>query len=163
MKHRSLFLLVILFCASAVLAQHSQTSPGVGTAVILATNSVQIDRDSVVLSGDVIVNNAANGAVLGEAALSLDRNVTTPAHYKLAARSIDLDQGAVAGGDVYFNTLTNGGTIAGAQFTPLGLPVYANLPPVSVRPAGTTNVNVPDSGRLILDEGAYGNVTVGRS
>jgi hypothetical protein len=101
--------------------------------------------------------------VLGEAALSLDRNATTPAGYKLAATSIDFDQGAVAGGDVYYNTLTNDGTIAGARFTPLALPVFATLPPAIIRPPGTNDVVVADNGTLTLAEGAYGNLVVGRS
>src|SRR5438874_11324452 len=109
MRHRALCfsLLLTLVCTSFVSAQRSP-SPGVGNAVLLATNSIQVDRDAAVVSGDVIVNNATAGAVLGEAALSLDRNVTTPAGYKLAATSIDLDQGAVAAGDVYYNPLTHG-------------------------------------------------------
>jgi len=162
MKHRSLFLLATLICVSSVFAQ-TQLSPGVGNAVLLAKNSIQIDQSAVVVSGDVIVNNATAGPVLGELALSLDRSVTTPAHFKLAATSIDLDNSAVAGGDVYYNTLTNQGTIAGAQFTPLALPVFANLPTVSIRPAGSDNVNVPNSGQLTLAEGAYGDLVVGSS
>lgn len=161
MRYRLPFLLASLLCATVAFAQRPQPSPGVGNAVLLATNSIQIDRDAAVLSGDVIVNNATAGPVLGEAALSLDRNVTTPAGYKLAATSIDLDQGAVAGGNVYYNTLTNNGTIAGTQFTPLALPVFGTLPPVLVRPAGTSDVVVANGAFLALDEGAYGNVVVG--
>jgi len=161
MKHRFLFLLATLICASSGLAQ--QVSPGVGNAVLLAKNSIQIDQSAVVVSGDVIVNNATAGPVLGELALSLDRSVTTPAGYKLAATSVDLDQSAVAGGDVYYNTLVNQGTIAGALFTPLALPVFATLPTVSIRPAGSDNVNVPNGGQVTLDEGAYGDLVVGTS
>jgi Bacterial Ig domain len=161
MRYRLPFVCASLLCATVALAQRPQPSPGVGNAVLLATNSVQIDRDSAVLSGDVVVNNATSGPVLGEAALSLDRNVTTPAGYKLAATSIDLDQGAVAGGNVYYNMLTNAGTIAGTQFTPLALPVFGTLPPALVRPAGTSDVVVANAGSLTLDEGAYGNVVVG--
>src|SRR5436189_506219 len=117
MRYRALLLsLLVLACTSFVFAQRSQPSPGVGNAVLLATNSIQLDRDTSVLSGDVIVNNATVGAVLGERALSLDKNAITPAGYKLAATSVDLDQGALAGGDVYYNTLTNDGSIAGALF-----------------------------------------------
>jgi hypothetical protein len=161
MRYRLPFLLASLLCATVAFAQRPQPSPGVGNAVLLATNSIQIDRDAAVLSGDVIVNNATSGPVLGEAALSLDRNVTTPAGYKLAATSIDLDQGATAGGNVYYNTLTNHGTIAGTQFTPLALPVFGTLPPALVRPAGTSDVVVAHGASLTLDEGAYGNVVVG--
>src|SRR4051794_8416910 len=163
MKRAARFLLVTLFSAPLLFGQRVQPSPGVGNAVLLATNSIQLDRDTVIVSGDVIVNGATVGPVLGELALSLDRNVTTPAGYKLAATSIDLDQGAVAGGRVYYNTLHNQGTIAGAQFTPLAVPVYATLPPAVVRPAGTNDVAVADSATLMFDEGAYGNLIVGRS
>src|SRR5205823_124829 len=61
MRHRALVL--SLLCTSFVFAQHSQLSPGVGNAVLLATNSIQMDRDTAVLSGDVIVNNLTIGAV----------------------------------------------------------------------------------------------------
>jgi hypothetical protein len=162
MRHRSLFLLVPFLCAPFVFAQRSQPSPGVGNAVLLATNSIQIDRDSVVVSGDVIVNRAPIGPVLGGASLSIDRSVTTPAGYKLAATSITIDRDTVAGGDVYYNTLTNSGTIAGTRFTPLALPVFASLPPALIRPAGSTDVAVPNNGTLTLDEGAYRDVTIGR-
>ena len=157
------FLLIAAFVfVSAAFAQRPQISPGVGNAVLLARNSIQIDRDTVVVSGDVIVNDATVGPVLGEKALSLDRNVTTPAGYKVAATSIDLDQGAVVGGSAYYNTLVNQGTIVGAQFTPLALPVYATLPPALIRVAGPDNVVVADFTTVALDEGSYGTVTVGR-
>jgi hypothetical protein len=162
MKHRSLFLFATLVCASSIFAQ-TQVSPGVGRAVLLARNSIQIDQSAVVVSGDVIVNNATVGPVLGELALSLDRLVTTPAGYKLAATSIDIDNSAVAGGNVYYNTLSNQGTIAGTQFTPLALPVFANLPTVSIRPAGSNNVTVANNGQVTLDEGAYGDLVIGNS
>src|SRR5258708_10716519 len=154
MKHRALFLLATLVLTSSVLAQRSQPSPGVGNAVLLATNSIQIDRDTAVLSGDVVVSNAAAGPTLGKAALSLDQNATTPAGYKIVATSINLEHGAVAGGDAYFNTLTNQGTIVGTRFTPLALPVFASLPPIAVRPSRSHNVPVPDSGSRTPDGGA---------
>jgi len=161
---RALFLLGPLVLGTSLLAQpRPQTSPGVGNAVLLATHSIQIDRDTRVVSGDVIVNDSATAPFLGELALSLDRSVTTAAGYKLAATSVDLDQGAVAGGDVYYNTLSNLGTIAGAQFTPLALPVFATLPPVLIRLAGPDNVSVPNNGSVILEEGSYGALTIGNN
>jgi len=165
MRHRALVLSILatFVCAPFLFAQRSQPSPGVGNAVLLATNSIQLDRDTSVLSGDVIVNNATVGAVLGERALSLDKNAITPAGYKLAATSIDLDQGALAGGDVYYNTLTNDGTIAGALFTPLAIPVYASLPPALVRPFGSVNVTVADNAVSTLEEGAYADLVIGKN
>ena len=162
MKKSLLLLLATLVCASGALGQpRPQVSPGVGSAVLLATNSILIDREFVVVSGDVIVNNATVGPILGDAALSMDRSGVTPAGYRLAATSIHINRETTVGGDVYYNTLTNEGTIAGTRFTPLAVPVFATLPPVAVRPPGTDNVTVPNSGLLTLDEGAYGNVTVG--
>jgi len=160
MKHRSLFLLATLVCAFSAVAQQTQVSPGVGNAVLLATNSIQIDNACVVVSGDLIVNNATSGPFLGEKALSLDNAVTTPAGYKLAATSVDLDNAVVVHGNVYYNTLTNSGTITGSLFTPLALPVYAGLPTVSIRPAGTNNVTVANAGSVTLAEGAYGDLVV---
>src|SRR4051794_20553855 len=94
---RVLFLLGTLVLSISLSAQdRPPTSPGVGSAVLLATHSIQIDRDSTIVSGDVIVNGTASAPFLGELALSLDRGVTTPAGYKLAATSVDLDQTAVA-------------------------------------------------------------------
>lgn len=164
MRHRALLLFATLVLSSFVFAQpRPQTSPGVGNAVLLATNSILIDNAATVLSGDVIVNNAANGPILGSAALDLGNAVHTPGGYKLAARSVALGNAVAVGGDVYYNTLTNHGTISGTQFTPLALPVFATLPPVMVRPAGTTNVTVANGGSTTLAEGAYGDLVVGNS
>jgi len=163
MKHRSLFLFATVILASSLLAQQTQLSPGVGNAVLLATHSIQIDNAVVVVSGDLIVNNAATAPFLGEAALALDNSVSTPAGYKLAATSVDLDHAAAIHGDVYYNTLSNQGTITGTLHTPLALPVFANLPAVSIRPAGPDNVTVADGGQVTLDEGAYGDLVVGIS
>src|SRR6266550_3542707 len=163
MKKAVLFLLATLVSASAALGQRPQVSPGVGNAVLLARNSILIDREFVIVSGDVIVNNATVGPILGDAALSLDRSGVTPAGYKLAATSIHINRDSTVGGDVYYNTLTNEGTIAGTRFTPLALPVFATLPPPVVRPAGSNDVVVPNSGLLTLDEGSYGNLIVGTS
>ncbi|MEA2166082.1 MAG: hypothetical protein QOK37_4209 [Thermoanaerobaculia bacterium] len=163
MNRRVLFLLSTLVFATFARSQQTQFSPGVGNAVLLARNSIQIDNSVVIVSGDVIVNNATSGPVFGEAALSLDNSVTTPAGYKLAATSVDLDHSATVRGDIYYNTLTNQGTVTGSLFTPLALPVFANLPAILIRPAGSNNINVPNGGQVTLDEGAYGDLVVGNS
>lgn len=162
MNHRLLFLLSALACTSLLQAQQTQISPGVANAVLLARNSIQVDNSVTIVSGDVIVNDATVGPVLGELALSLDRAVTTPAGYKIVATSIDLDSGAAAGGDAYFNTLTNQGTIAGTQFSPLALPVFAGFPPALTRSPGSSNVTIANNGSLTLDEGAYGNLIINK-
>lgn len=137
--------------------------PGVGNAVLLALNSIQIDRDVEVLSGDVVVNDASPGPVLGETELSLDREVTTAAGYSLRADGVDIDVDAFVGGDVVYNQLSNGGTIAGAQVTPLALPVFTELPPLlepSDRPS-EGDVSVAGGATAVLAEGSYGSLTTG--
>lgn len=154
-----------LFVVFGVWAQDDPrptVSPGVASAVLLAKNSIQIDSGVIVSSGDVIVNDAASGPVYGEQALSLDRTSHTPAGFKIAATSIDIDSDAVAGGDAYYNTLVNNGTISGARFSPLALPVFSTLPIAFVRPGGADDIVVPPFGSLNLDEGAYRSLTVGR-
>ena len=137
-------------------------SPGVGNAVLLAKNSISLDRDVTVSSGDVVVSNSTTSTTYGSKALSMDRTCRVAAGYKIAATSIGLERDVVIGGDAYYNTLTNSGTISGALHTPLALPVYADLPPSAVRPAGTENITVPVNGTRDIDEGAYGTLTVGR-
>src|ERR1043166_5748269 len=105
MKNRCLFLCATLAWAAFALAQRPQVSPGVGNAVLLATNSILIDRECVIVSGDVIVNNPSIGPTLGDAALSMDRNGVTPAGNKLAATSIHINRDTTVGGDVYYTTL----------------------------------------------------------
>ena len=158
------FLLAAAFLVTPVLAQDPRppVSAGVGQAVLIGTNSIQLDRDVVVVSGDVIVNNAATSPVLGEKELSLDRGVSTPAGYKIAAHGVDLDGGAVAGGDVHYNSLSNNGNIAGAQVTPLALPVFAVLPEELFRGAGTSNVTVPAGATVDLESGEYGTLVIGK-
>ncbi|HVS64410.1 MAG TPA: hypothetical protein VMT85_13010, partial [Thermoanaerobaculia bacterium] len=137
--------------------------PGVGNAVLLAFNSIQIDRDVKVLSGDLVVNDASPGPVLGEAELSLDRAVTTAAGHSLRANGIDIDSAAVIGGDVVFNHLSNDGTIEGAQVSPLALPVFSELPPLaepSDRPS-EGDVAVANGATVVLAEGSYGALTIG--
>src|SRR5258705_1310745 len=108
-----------VFAARAALANRPAPPlpPEVGNAVLLATNSIQVDRDVIVTRGDLVVNNASTGPVLGERDLSLDQGVQTPAGYALKANSIDIDQSARIAGDVYVNVLQNGGSIAGAIHT----------------------------------------------
>jgi hypothetical protein len=89
--------------------------------------------------------------------------VTTPAGFRLAAHGIDLDNAAVAGGDVYYNQLTLGGTVSGAHVTPLALPVFAVLPPRIERGAGSVDVVVPDHAVVTLPEEAYARLIVGKA
>ena len=135
-------------------------SDGVSSAVLLGTNSIQLDRDATITTGDVVVNGAAVGPIYGERELSLDRDGRTPAGGKLIANRIDLDSGVTVG-SVFYNQLQNDGTITGSQNTPLALPVFAVLPQLLERSAGSQNVTVANGATLALEEGAYGALSVG--
>jgi hypothetical protein len=150
---------VLLLAANSV----AQFPPEVGNAVLLATNSIQVDRECVVSSGDLIVNAASTTTILGEKDLSLDPNVTTAAGFALKANSVDIDSGAVVGGAVYYNVLDNGGTINGGLFTPLALPVFSSLPAMVDGTAGATNVSIGNNQTQTVAAGSYGSLTVGRN
>ena len=157
----SVALAVLLFAFNSV--AQAPFPPEVGNAVLLATNSIQIDRDCVVVSGDLIVNAASTTPILGEQDLSLDPNVTTPAGFALKANSVDIDSGAVVGGSVHYNILQNDGTINGGLVTPLSLPVFSSLPQVLDGTEGTTNVSVGNDQTQTVGAGSYGSLTIGRN
>lgn len=158
-----LFVVVLaaLLAAGTSAQGRDPVSPGVGRAILLATHSIQIDQETVVVSGDLVVNDAAPGPFLGEAQLALDRGASTPAGAKLIANSIDIDRSAFIGGDVYYNHLSNDGTIAGTRNRPLALPVFSSLPPLLERAPATQVVTVPAGATADVTEGAYSILRVG--
>src|SRR5688500_6392796 len=130
MIRTSVALLSLLFVSTLnVLAQQPPPlPPAVGNAVLLSTNSVHVSRDTIVTTGDLVVNDASGGPVLGELQLSVDQGVRTPPGFALKADSVDIDSGAVVAGEVHYNALQNDGTINGALVTPLALPIIGALP-----------------------------------
>ena len=152
----------LVIAIALVAAGQAQTSPEVGNAVLLATNSIQIDRDTVVASGDCVVNVASTTAILGENDLSLDQGVTTPAGFALKANSVDIDGGAIVGGNVFYNILQNNGTIQGALVTPVSLPIISTLPQLLDGTAGTQAISVGNGQSSTLAAGSYAALSVGR-
>ena len=150
------------FLPVVLIAQGPPLPPEVGNAVVLATNSAQLDRDVQVISGDLVVNNAATGPILGEKQLSLDQGVVTPAGFALKADSVDIDGGAVVGGNVHYNVLQNNGTIAGSLITPLALPVIGTLPSLQAATAGTQNITVAAGTTQVIGTGNYGALVIQR-
>ena len=136
------------------------TLPGVAATAILATNSAQINRSAVV-TGDLVVNDAAAGPYLDAAAqLKLDRDSHVTGNLK--SNSIRLDQNSLLTGNASYNTLFNGGTITGSLSTPLALPVFALLPvfhTAAPRP-GASDVSVGAGQTVTLAAGDYGHVSV---
>lgn len=149
---RALFPLVFFAAAVSLHAQQPPPPlpPAVGNAVLLATHSIQVDRDVIVHSGDLVVNDA-----LGT--LTLDQGVTTPAGFAVKADSVTLNGPAIVNGNVHANTLTNdGGTIGGNTITPLPLPVIPQLPALLDRVPTAEDINVAAGEVRIIGRGDYG-------
>ena len=158
------FCIAAALVSPALLAQQPPPPlpPEVGNAVLLATHSIQLDRDTVVTRGDLVVNDAGPAPWLGERELSLDQGVRTPAGFAVKANGVDIDGGAVVGGDVRSNVIQNNGTISGQLLTPLPLPVIDTLPSLLDRASGTENVTVDSGQTQILGTGDYADLVVKR-
>ncbi|MCP5107612.1 MAG: hypothetical protein GY950_29765 [bacterium] len=137
---------------------------GFSEVVIFATNSVHLQQNAVVLSGDVVTNDSSPGPTLSLGReLVVGIGVETPAEYALYADSIKLKSGALVRGDVFVNELDNNGQVLG-DILPVTLPVFESLPPFRHGPSeGETppdDVLVEIGQMLELPEGTYGDVTV---
>jgi hypothetical protein len=134
---------------------------GVGDAVILATNSVHVNRNSVI-AGDVVVNDASSGPTLtGGVELAIDRDTVITG--SLRGDSVILQRDLTVSGTVSYNQLTSAtGVTTGGLVTPLGLPVFSLLPPFqTANPhAGAPDVTVGAGQTLTLPAGDYGHVHV---
>ncbi len=129
--------------------------PGFPDVVAFATNSIHVKNDSVILSGDVVANNASPGPTLAGAELVLGPKAASSATSALKADSVRVKSRTQVGGDVHYNDLVNQGTIGGALVTPLALPVFAGTPPFKAGTPGTTDVVVLPDDTLSLPPGAY--------
>jgi len=93
----------------------------IGSAVLLAEESIHLKEGSQILSGDLVVNEVGST----DLELQLEPGVTTPTDFEVRANRIKIKPGALLPGVVFFNQLDGGETITGARFTPLDLPVFA--------------------------------------
>jgi alpha-amylase len=135
--------------------------PTVANTVVFATNSVWLKQSADILSGHVLVNDASPGPVLdAQVELSIGQSVTTAAGFDLKAHRIKVKQGASVASDVYYNQLTNNGTITGALSTPLALPILSTLPPFESAPAGTVDIEIAQNDSISLAPGNYRDIIV---
>ena len=140
--------------------------PGFGNVVLFATNSLQVERSSQIVSGDLVVNDASPGPTLNVSGfeLELQGGASTAAGYSVRADSVEIDRNSVVGGDVVSNELSNEGTVQGSILSPLDLPVFDELPAFEVAQPriGDQPVVVPAGGSQTLAAGNYDAVTVGQ-
>jgi hypothetical protein len=135
--------------------------PAYRNAVLFAADSVSLDDYSKIITGDVLVNRRSQSGDPG-VELLIDPSVMTPAGYSLKADRIKILAGATVASDVYFNQLSNAGTITGHQFSSVTLPVDA-FPPFEAADPGTATAANVTGGYLSpgqLSPGVYGNLTV---
>ncbi|MCB0304982.1 MAG: T9SS type A sorting domain-containing protein [Calditrichaeota bacterium] len=135
-------------------AEVDVTTPSLD-AVIFATNSVKLQQNAKILSGDVIVNQAGNGVEL-----VVDQNAKIASGYEVKANRIKVNKKARIDSDVFYNELSNDGTITGSLNTPLTLPVYTSLPPFITAAPGNNDFTVPKKGTQTLNAGDYRNISI---
>src|SRR6185436_3897262 len=110
---------------------------------VLATHGAWLQTGADVLSGDLIVNAVGSAPFLtGSVELTIAGGATTAGGWDVEANRVTVTSGAVVAGDVYSNQLTNNGTVSGARYSPLALPVFPALPTFRVASPGGTDVNV---------------------
>lgn len=148
--------------ATATATVSIQVKEVIGRVAVLGTQSVLIEAGADVLSGDVITNAAGSAPFLGTTELSLATGVTTASGWDVEGHRVTIAAGAVVASDVYSNTLTNSGTLTGATYSPLGLPVFSSLPALQTGTPNATDVNVGTSGTRTLAPGTYRDLIVGR-
>jgi len=133
----------------------------ISTYSVFATHSIWLKQNSEILSGSVGVNEAGEGPFLAsQLELTVGIGTTTPAGYTIKGNRIKVKQNATANVDVYYNELTNNGTITGSLNTPLELPLFTTLPEFHTSTPGTENIVVPQNGEHTLLPGAYGEIQV---
>jgi hypothetical protein len=137
---------------------------GFHNVVLFALNSIHIQQNTAIISGDVVVNNASPGPTLSPGVeLELSNNVNASADTNLFADKMLIRSASVINGDVYVNELENKGLILG-DILPVNLPVFDLLPPfyTGAPENGTTypDILVKVNQELVLAEGIYGNLIV---
>jgi CSLREA domain-containing protein len=136
-------------------------SPVYINAVIFAGDSAIVRDSSKIFSGSIFVNRKSNTGDPG-VELLIGSNVTSSAGYDLKADRMKIQNGSVIGGNVYYNQLTNSGTILGSKNTPLSLPI-GQFPPFA---AADTSVEHGKCFTIVLGRkdtlrpGIYGDVVI---
>jgi hypothetical protein len=137
----------------------AQTAPSginqIGNYVIFGLNGVHLESGNTVTSGDVGAQNPSF-----QVTLESNSNISPGPNSALVGDSLTIHTGSVVN-DVYYNKLSNSGTIQGTKNTPLTLPVVTDLPVFPTFTPGSQSITVNAGSSLILQPGNYGSITVG--
>lgn len=135
--------------------------------VIFGTNSVFLEQNSSISSGDVVANDSSPGPTLAKSVeLTVGISVDTSAGSILYADRMFIKSGGVVNGDVYVNTLTNNGQILGTistaplpAFSPEEIPMFVEHVP-GEDDETPQDVTVESGDTIQLAPGTYNNITV---
>lgn len=165
MVHRRLFAVsIFLLLANTVIPVHAldwvqlgcdeHDTPG--SYVLLAKDTVVIEANARVRSGDVGANSDGGGSVT----VTVGPNVDVSKKSKIKGDYIWLKTNTKVG-DIYYNQIKKGSNvkIRGTEYTPLDLPV-SSLPYFPSFSPGTTDITVPMGQTYTLSPGNYGDVVV---
>jgi len=134
-----------------------------GMVVIFGFNSVALEENVQVLSGEVVVNEASPGPTLqDDVELSLGNNVDTSDNFPVRANRVKMKPNTVIGADLYANEVSKKGRVNGDVF-PLTLPVFTWLPPFQNAPPETDplqDLTVGQNEFLTLVPGTYGDLEI---
>ncbi len=122
--------------------------------VIFGFNGVTIEKNATINSGNVGTQNAT-----AQVDLQKDSTIKPGPVSALVGDEITIEKGTTVN-DVFFNQLSNQGTISGNQNTPLSLPVVKFLPPFPAITVGANAIDVSKSSSLVLQPGNFADVTV---
>ncbi|MCP5003613.1 MAG: PASTA domain-containing protein, partial [Planctomycetes bacterium] len=153
-----------LFCLIAALvilpALTAKAAAELSSFSVFATNSVWLYQGSDVNSGNIGVKDSSPGPWLdSQSEVTVGTNVYVADGVSIYGDSIKVKAGASAF-DVYYNELTNNGTIRGNEYTPLDLPLDITMPAFPTPTPGTEDHDIPQGGSLTLDPGSYGEIMV---
>jgi hypothetical protein len=159
---RSVRLIVLLSLVAPLLlagAASARIDAGLSQAVVFATNSAQLEQNSRIVSGDVVVNDASPGPTLVSGKeLTVGLGVDVPAGSTLKADSLWVKSSADVQGAVFCNDLQDGS--GSVVCSPLALPVFENLAPFFTGPADGPDVEVAPNQMIDLAPGTHGVLTV---
>jgi len=153
-----------IFCLFAVLvilpAFTANAATELSSFSVFATNSVWIIKRADVNSGNIGVADVSPGPWLNsESEVTIGHDANIADGVSVYGDSIKIKTGASAF-DVYYNELTNKGTIRGSEYAPLILPLDITMPAFPTPAPGTEDHDIPRRGSLTLNAGSYGEILV---
>jgi len=140
-------------------AATARIAAGFSRAVVFGTNSVWLEQNSRVISGDVVVNGASPGPTLVPGKeLTVGLGADVAAGSTLKADSIWIKSSAHVHGPVFCNDLEDGS--GSVSCSPLPLPVFGSLPQFFTGAASGPDVVVGQNQMIDLAPGNYGLLSV---